>query len=245
MRSPPPKHDRAAPEALTQVGRQVGRRRQVEGEGVALGPGVAHQVREALGQTGQPRLDQLLDAVGRVLGRYHLGVQAPADERGRVRRGGLGVLEPAHAHADLGALGEGDRVGVVGLAAEVHQPEVLVPGEAAAQAEAGLDLVEHQRHVVVAGQQPERPEEARGGVAVAALGLHRLDDAGEVRPVGERPVDHGQRRDLGGQQRIVVGVAEARGQGRRGRRCRRRRSTRPAPAAARRWGSSTPGTARR
>ena len=52
-----------------------------------------------------------------------------------------------------------------------------MPRERAAEAEADLDLVEHEERLVVARQQAQRAEEPLGRVAIAALALHRLDDA--------------------------------------------------------------------
>ena len=51
------------------------------------------------------------------LGRHHVGVDAAAHERRVVRARRLGIREPRHHDADLRALRERDRVGVVGLAA--------------------------------------------------------------------------------------------------------------------------------
>ncbi len=113
-------------------------------------------------------------------------------------------------------------VGVVRLAAHVDAGRKRsCHSERTAEAEARLDLVEHERYVVVAREQAQRPEEARGRVAVAALALHRLDDAHEVLAAREALVDCHERRDLGREQRIVVAVAEALEELVEGRRCRR------------------------
>jgi hypothetical protein len=192
-------HDRAAPEPLADEGVEVAGRRQIEGEGVAAGPRRADQVRERPGDRVEARPHQLLDPGRGVAGRHHLGVDATAHQGRVVGAGRLGILEARHDHADLGPLGEDHRVGVVGLAAAGQQAELGVPGERATEAEAALHLVEDERDLVVAGQEAEAAEEPRGGVAIAALGLHRLDGDDVVLAAGQGGVDRGQAGDLGGQ----------------------------------------------
>ena len=81
----------------------------------------------------------------------------------------------------------------------------------------------------MAREQAQRAEEPLGRVAIAALGLHRLDDHAEVLAGRERLVHRGERRDLGGEQRIVLGVAEPLAAARR---CRRSPPRRRSPLGA-------------
>jgi len=109
------------------------------------------------------------------------------------------------------------------MVASLHEAEEMLPldpddptfaalyretRERAAEPEPDLDLVEHERGLVEARQQAQRPEEPLGREPVATLALHRLDDRAEVRAGAERLVHRDQRRDLGREQRVVLGLAE-------------------------------------
>lgn len=72
----------------------------------------------------------------------------------------------------LGLLGEGDNV------RGVLQVPVVVGPELAGGADARLDLVDDEEHVVLLGQLAQAAEEVGRGVVVAALALDGLDDDG-------------------------------------------------------------------
>src|SRR5690606_1000727 len=67
---------------------------------------------------------------------------------------------------------------------------------------------EHEERRVVARQEAQPAEEPLGGVPIAALALHGLDDRAEELAGRERLVHGRERRDLGGEQRVLLGVAE-------------------------------------
>ena len=86
-------------------------------------------------------------------------------------------------HAVLRLLRPGHEVG------RTRQIEQLVRPQAAGHAPAGLHLVEHQRHVVDARQQPQLAHEARARDPHAAFALNRLDQhrRDAPRPPDARP----------------------------------------------------------
>ena len=85
--------------------------------------------------------------------------------------------------ADLHLLPEGEEVGHDADRLEAPHP----PGEA----DAGLDLVEDEEHLVLVAELPERGEELGAEVVVASLALDRLDDEGRhVVPVLDEGLLH-------------------------------------------------------
>ena len=87
-----------------------------------------------------------------------------------------GELLADEEDAVLGLLGPRDDVG------RARQIEQLVRPQAARHPPAGLHLVEDERHVVDARQEPQLPHEARARQTHAALALNRLDEHGGDAP---------------------------------------------------------------
>ncbi|HMG58067.1 MAG TPA: hypothetical protein VK601_31415, partial [Kofleriaceae bacterium] len=94
-------YHRAAPEPLADERVVLRGGRQVERERIAGRARVLDQVRVGARELGQPRLHQLLDPLGVVAGRHHVGMDPAAHQRRVVGAGVLGVGESRHHDADL------------------------------------------------------------------------------------------------------------------------------------------------
>ena len=178
-------------------------RRQIERRRV---PGRARhgdQLGEPLRERIEVRTAALLHLLA-VLRIDRLQVCAAADRGGTVRQRGRGILKAAHHHTDLRALGEGHHVGPVGLSIGVDEPEAGVPRQRAAQAEAGLHLIEDQRRAMLTCRQTKPAVEARGRVSVTSLALHRFDDDAASSLGLQGVVYRSQRARFGAQQGIVA-----------------------------------------